>query len=77
LLALSAAALLAGHLLGVLRWRELVLIAAPLQQALVLRFWIPRAVSKQDAIGITWLGATQLLSYVLWVSAGLPLERPW
>lgn len=77
LLALSASSLLAGYLLGVLRWRELVMIAAPLQQALVLRFWIPREVRKKDAIGITWLGAAQLASYVGWVMLGLPLERPW
>ena len=77
LLALSAAALLAGFLLGALRWRELVMIAAPLQQALVLRFWIPRTVSKRQAVGLTWLGAAQLASYVAWVLLGLPMERPW
>ena len=77
LLALSASALLAGFLLGALRWRELVMIAAPLQQALVLRFWIRRGVSQRDAAGVTWLGAAQLASYVVWVLLGLPLERPW
>ena len=77
LLALSAAALLAGYLLGALRWRELVMIAAPAQQALVLRWWIPREVRKRDAINITWLGAAQLASYAGWVALGLPLERPW
>ena len=77
LLALSAAALLAGYLLGALEWRELVMIAAPIQQALVLRFWIPREVAKRDAIGITWLGAAQLASYVGWIALGLPTARPW
>ena len=77
LLALSAVALLAGYLSGALRWRELVMIAAPLQQALVLRLWIPREVGKRAAVGITWLGAAQLLSYLVWVGLGLPLERPW
>ena len=77
LLALSSAALLAGYLAGALRWRELVMIAAPAQQALVLRLWIPREVRKRDAIGITWLGAAQLASYLGWVLLGLPLERPW
>ena len=77
LLALSAAALLAGFIAGALRWRELVMIAAPLQQALVMRLWIPRSVGKRAAIGITWLGAAQLLSYLGWVGLGLPLERPW
>lgn len=77
LLALSAAALLVGFLLGALRWRELVMIAAPLQQAIVLRFWIPRTVTGRQALGITWLGAAQLASYVAWVLLGLPLDRPW
>jgi 4-hydroxybenzoate polyprenyltransferase len=79
LLALSAAVLLAGYLFGALRWRELVMIAAPLQQALVLRFWIPpaRGVRARDAVGITWLGAAQLASYLAWIGLRLPLERPW
>ena len=77
LLALSAAALLFGYLLGALHWRELVLIAAPLQQALVLRLWIPGPVGKRDALRITWLGAAQLASYLVWIALGLPVERPW
>lgn len=77
LIAASALALVSGYACGALRWRELVLIAAPLQQALVLRFWIPAAVTKRDAVRITYLGAAQLLSYALWVAARLPLERPW
>jgi 4-hydroxybenzoate polyprenyltransferase len=77
LLAASAAALLVGYLLGALEWRELVMIAAPVQQALVLRLWIPREVRKRDAIGITWLGAAQLASYLIWIAFGGPLERPW
>ena len=77
LLALSAAALLAGYLSGTLRFCELVLIAAPLQQALVVRLWIPREVGKRDALRITWLGTAQLASYLGWVALGLPLTRPW
>jgi len=77
LLALSAAALLAGYLSGRLSFCELVLIAAPLQQALVLRLWIPRKVGKRDAIRITWLGAAQLAIFLGWVALGLPLARPW
>ena len=76
LLALSAAALFAGYLSGALRFCELVLIAAPLQQALVVRLWIPRQVTKRDAIRITWLGAAQLLSYLAWIVLRLPVTRP-
>ena len=77
LLALSAAALLAGYLSGALRFCELVMIAAPLQQALVLRLWIPRTVDQREAIRITWLGAAQLASYLGWIALGLPVSRPW
>ncbi len=77
LLAASAAVLLLGFLTGALEWRELVMIAAPVQQALVLRLWIPREVHRRDAIGITWLGAVQLASYLGWIAFGGPLERPW
>ena len=77
LLALSAAALLAGYLSGALRFCELVMIAAPLQQALVLRLWIPRTVDQRNAIRITWLGAAQLASYLGWIALGLPVAPPW
>lgn len=73
LLAISTAALLSSGL----RWRELVMVAAPLQQALVVLFWIPREVTKRAAVRVTYLGAAQLASYCAWVLAGLPLERPW
>jgi 4-hydroxybenzoate polyprenyltransferase len=75
LLALSAAALLGGYLLGALRLVELAMLAAPLQQALVLRFWIPREPSRHAVEGITWLSAAQLLSYLAWASANFPLPR--
>ena len=77
LLGLSAAALLLGSLFGALRFCELVMIAAPLQQALVLHWWIPRTVGRREAVGITWLGAAQLASYLAWVALGLRVERPW
>jgi 4-hydroxybenzoate polyprenyltransferase len=73
LLALSAASLLAGFALGPLRFRELVLIAAPVQQALFFELELKRSVSQAQAVGLTWLGAAQSASYCVWVLVGLPL----
>lgn len=77
LIACSALSLLLGYFAGALRWAEVILVAAPLQQALVMRFWIPRQVVPRDAIRVTYLGAAQLAAFIVWVGAGLPLERPW
>ncbi|MFL5320940.1 MAG: UbiA family prenyltransferase [Myxococcaceae bacterium] len=74
LIILSAASLLAGGVLGVFKLRELVLIAAPIQQALYFHFRLKRAPTPDKCIFITWLGAAQVLSYVIWVNAGLPVS---
>jgi 4-hydroxybenzoate polyprenyltransferase len=75
ILALSALALLAGYLLNVLRFAELVMLAGPLQLALVLRFWLAREPGRQAVEAMTWLSAGQLLSYCAWASAGFPLPH--
>jgi 4-hydroxybenzoate polyprenyltransferase len=75
ILALSALALLAGYLWGVLRFAELVMLAAPLQLALVLRFWLAREPGRHAVEAMTWLSAGQLLSYLAWASAGFPLPH--
>ena len=73
LIALSAAALIAGFTVGQLRVRELVLIAAPIQQLLFFELRVKRQVTQRDAVLLTYLGAAQVLSYCCWVWAGLPL----
>ncbi|MHB1844122.1 MAG: UbiA family prenyltransferase [Deltaproteobacteria bacterium] len=73
LLAASAGALVVGYAVGQLRLAELVMLAAPLQQWLVLRFSLRGEISGRAAVGLTYLGAAQLLSYIGWVSLGLPL----
>jgi len=73
LIAASAAALVAGWLSGALRVRELLLLAAPVQQALLFELRIKRSVTQRDCIALTWLGAAQVFSYLLWAWAGLPL----
>lgn len=73
LLGLSALALLGGYLLGSIRLAELLMLAGPLQLALVMRFWISPEVGRHAVEAMTWLSAGQLLSYVAWASAGFPL----
>lgn len=73
LIAASALALLAGFALGALRFREVVLVAAPVQQAIAVRAWLTGPIAQRDAVRLTWLGAGQIASYCLWVWAGLPL----
>ena len=75
LLALSALALLGGYLSGPIRFVELLLLAAPLQLALVMRLWISPEVGRHAVEAMTWLSAGQLLSYVAWASAGFPLPH--
>lgn len=73
-LVLSAGALISGFLLGVFRLREVVLIAAPIQQAIYFHWKLKHEPTPERCIFITWLGAAQVVSYVLWVHAGLPTE---
>jgi len=77
LLALSAVPLALGYALGLLPFAGLVMIAAPIQQALLLRFPLRRRVSAAWAVGATYLGAAQLASFVAWVSLGLPIGLPF
>ena len=76
LLAASAAALVAGFLLGGLRFRELLLLAAVAQQALFFELRVKRKVTQADCVLLTYLGAAQVLSFQLWAWAGLPLGPP-
>jgi hypothetical protein len=75
LLALSALPILAGAASGVLRLRETCVIAGVIQQAWIYRSIAsgPKLPTSRQCIAITWLGAAQLMSYVLWVKLGLPL----
>lgn len=77
LITLSAAALVFGWALGPLSFLELLLIAAPVQQALVLALWFGRGVTPAGAVAVTYLGAAQLGSFLAWTGFGLPLQWPW
>ena len=72
LLGLSALALLGGYLFGPIRFVELLMLAGPLQLALVVRFWLSPEVARHSVEAATWLSAGQLLSYVAWASTGFP-----
>ncbi len=67
-----ALALVAGFATGSLRFAELAMIAAPIQQAILLRWPLGRVTAK-GAVFATWMGAGQLATFILWVAAGLPL----
>lgn len=75
LIALSAVAPIAGAAFGVLRLREWCVVAACLQQVILMRVYCGggRLPTQRDTVIITLLGAAQLAAYDLWVFAGLPL----
>lgn len=77
LIALSAASLLAGYGAGALSWAELIMVAACVQQAIVMAWPLRRSVTARAAIGLTYLGAVQLASFLAWIAVGLPTRRPW
>lgn len=75
LLVFSACVPLLGAATGLLRLREWVVVAGCVQQALIIR-WLTRAgrtPSQRDTELATYLGTAQLISYNVWVAAGLPL----
>lgn len=77
LLALSAVPLGLGYAAGILPFACVAMIAAPIQQALLLRFPLRTKVSAAWAVRATYLGAAQLASFVAWVSLGLPVGAPF
>ena len=75
LIAASALVLVSGYAAGVLPWRVLIMIFAPLLQLVIYKRALRRGISTGDCIGITWLGAALLLIYHLWVVFDLPGAR--
>ena len=68
----SMAVLAAGYLSHVVPWRIFIMIAAPAIQFFVYKRALRRGISAKDCIMLTWLGASLLFIYHLWVLAGLP-----
>jgi len=91
LIAASAAVLVMGYAAGLLPWKVLIMIFAPLLQLVIYKRALRAAASSRslrskrgparrgittgDCIGITWLGAALLLTYHLWVVFDLPGAR--
>jgi 4-hydroxybenzoate polyprenyltransferase len=73
---LSAAALLVGAGVGVLGFREVIILLAPAVQLVAFQVYRRRGYRAQDTVTITHLGSFQLLVYNAYVWAGLPIP-PW
>lgn len=75
LLAFSAIWPLLGAATGLLRLREWVVVAAILQQLVLMRryAWGERRPTARECIAITYWGTAQLVSYNVWIFVGLPL----
>ena len=48
------------------------MIAAPAIQLVVSKRAVRRGVTSADCVRLTWLGAGLLVTYHLWILAGLP-----
>ncbi|MCK5689347.1 UbiA family prenyltransferase [Myxococcota bacterium] len=74
LLAVSSLVLITSYMLQLIPWRLVVMAVAPLLQAVLFTHWLKRGITSRDCVNLTWIGATLLLFYNLWVFAGLPLS---
>ena len=72
LLAASSAALILGYATGVVPWRMLVMVLAPLLQLVIYKRALGRGITSRDCINLTWLGTGLLIAYHLWIALGLP-----
>lgn len=72
LLATSMGCLVVGYTLKVVPWRIFIMIAAPAAQLFLYKRAVRRGLTSRDCIGLTWLGVMFLISYHLWIAAGLP-----
>jgi len=72
LIAVSLLPLVAGYALGAVPWRVTIMAFAPVLQFILYRRALRRGLTPRDCTGLTWVGAALLLSYHLWIAAGLP-----
>ncbi len=68
----SVAVLVSGYATGVVPWRIVVMVLAPVMNLVAYRRFLARGITSADCIRLTWVGAGLLLAYHLWVVAGLP-----
>lgn len=68
----SIAVLSMGYMLGFVPWRIFVMGAAPFLQLVFYKNAMRRGITAKDCIRITWMGVAMLVTYHIWVVAGLP-----
>lgn len=69
----SSAILVAGFAAGVLPWRVVVMLLAPVSQVVFYkRITARRELAARDCIRLTWIGAAMLAAYNVWAAVGLP-----
>lgn len=75
LLATSAVIIVMGGVAGALRQRELALLGGVILQAGIFTWWVKadRRPTVADCVNVTWVGAALLMTYNVWVWAGLPV----
>ena len=61
-----------GYMLAFVPWRIFVMGAAPFLQFVFYKNAMRRGITAKDCIQITWMGVAMLVTYHLWVVAGLP-----
>jgi 4-hydroxybenzoate polyprenyltransferase len=72
LIVTSVAVLIGGYAAGLVPWRIVVMVLAPVMNVVAYRRFLARGITSSDCIRLTWVGAGLLLAYHLWVVAGLP-----
>jgi 4-hydroxybenzoate polyprenyltransferase len=68
----SIAVLSIGYMLSFVPWRIFVMVAAPFIQLVFYKRAMRRGINGKDCIRITWIGIAMLVTYHLWIVAGLP-----
>ena len=71
----SMLVLLTGYLMGAVPWRIFIMIFAPASQLGLYKLFLRRGITSAHCVGLTWLGATLLFIYHVWVMLDLPGAR--
>jgi len=68
----SLAVLVTGYATGLVPWRIFIMAAAPLLNLFFCKWSLKRGVTSGHCIAVTWLGATLLILYHVWIVLDLP-----
>lgn len=72
LLLSSSLVLVIGYALSFVPWRLFIMICAPAIQVVLYKRWLRRGITSADCVHLTWLGASLLATYHVWIALGLP-----